>query len=131
MTGYPAAAADVRRRVARLSALDSERVIVAERSGRVVGVAAVHLAPLLHTSGDLGRITALVVAQELRGQGIGRRLVLEAESWVRSRGCSRMEVTSGDHRPDAHRFYEACGYRCDERRFLKPMTESGQVPLAT
>lgn len=26
------------------------------------------------------------------------------------RGCVRMEVTSNDRRPDAHRFYERRGY---------------------
>ena len=128
--GYPACASDVKDRVTRLSALDSERVIVAERNGWVVGVVGVHLTPLLHSSGNLGRITALVVASECRGHGIGRRLVLEAESWAWSHDCSRMEVTSGDHRVDAHRFYKSCGYRCDERRFLKKKEGGGQHPPA-
>lgn len=126
--GYPATLSEVEDRLTRLSSLDSERVIVAEQDGRIVGIVGVHLTPLLHESGNLGRIIALVVEAGHRGHGIGRRLVSEAESWAWNHSCSRMEVTSGDHRSDAHRFYEACGYRCDERRFLKRRTASQQAP---
>ncbi len=117
--GYPSPVSDVEDRLARLTALESERVITAERDGEVLGVVCVHLTPRLHAPGNLGRITALVVANEERGKGIGRRLVREAESWAWSHECSGMELTSGDHRPDAHRFYEACGYGCEAKRFVK------------
>ena len=38
-------------------------------------------------------------------------------------GCSRIEVTSGDHREqDAHIFYQILGYKADCRRFIKSIT---------
>jgi GNAT superfamily N-acetyltransferase len=117
--GYPCTPAEMGQRLDRLSLLESEQVFVAERAGQVLGVGSVHLISLLHESGNVGRITALVVRADVRGQGIGSRLVREAESWAWSHDCQRMEVTSGDHRPDAHRFYEACGFKYDARRFLK------------
>ena len=117
--GYPCTTAEMEWRLDRISLLESEEVLVAERAGQMLGVCSVHLIPLLHESGNVGRITALVVRADVRGQGIGKRLVQEAESWAWSHDCARMEVTSGDHRPDAHRFYEACGFKYDERRFLK------------
>jgi GNAT superfamily N-acetyltransferase len=46
-------------------------------------------------------------------------LVAEAEEFAWNNGCSRIEITSGDHRPDAHAFYEAIGYFQDCRRFIK------------
>jgi GNAT superfamily N-acetyltransferase len=117
--GYPSTPSDVEQRLEHLGNLPSEQVLVAEIDGRVVGLTSVHLTPCLHITGYVGRITSFVVAAEFRGRGIGSRLFQEAESWACSRGCTRMGVTSGDYRPGAHRFYEACGYRCDERRFLK------------
>jgi GNAT superfamily N-acetyltransferase len=125
--GYPAESVEVTGRLTRFSASDSEQVIVAEQNKQILGVIGIHLIPLLHTSGNLGRIIALVINKEDRRKEIGQRLVLEAESWAWSHGCYRVEVTSGDHRSDAHRFYEECGYRCDERRFLK-QRENGSQP---
>jgi GNAT superfamily N-acetyltransferase len=78
--------------------------------------------PLFHTPGYLARITALVVAATARGIGVGRALLAATEAYAWSTGCVRIEVTSGDHRPDAHAFYERLGYHVDERRFIKRRT---------
>lgn len=67
----------------------------------------------------LGRITSLAVRVEARGKGIGKVLVAAAEEWAWGAGAQRMEVTSGEHRPGAHAFYQALGYLLDERRFIK------------
>ena len=77
------------------------------------------IVPLLHVSGGLGRISALVVGPQFAGRGIGTRLVAEAEEFAWENGCARIEITSGEHRADAHAFYEAIGYRQDSRRFVK------------
>lgn len=52
----------------------------------------------------------MVVAEDLRGQGIGAALVREAEARLAARGCHMVEVTSNLRRADAHRFYERLGY---------------------
>ncbi|GGX58244.1 GNAT family N-acetyltransferase [Saccharospirillum salsuginis] len=113
---------DIDRLAARLAwfAADaSSPVWVAEYKGRVVGCIACHLTPPLHQVEPLGRITALVVDENLRGLGIGKALVNEADDFFRSQGCLAAELTSSDHRLAAHAFYEARGYRADKRRFLK------------
>lgn len=43
----------------------------------------------------------------------------EAEAFARRQGCERIELSSGDHRPDAHAFYERLGYAVECRRFIK------------
>jgi hypothetical protein len=45
--------------------------------------------------------------------------VAAAEAFAWKADCRRIEVTSGDHRPGAHVFYERLGYHIDERRFIK------------
>jgi GNAT superfamily N-acetyltransferase len=117
--GYPTSLSQCEARLKHLAFSGSDLVLVAENNHEILGVLGIHLMPLLHADVDMGRITALVVREDVRGQGIGKSLVQEAERWAWAKGCTRIEVTSGDHRFRAHKFYESVGFRCDERRFLK------------
>ena len=54
-------------------------------------------------------IDVLWVSPELRGQGYGRRLLTEAESIARSRGCQHARLDTFDFQ--ARAFYEQLGYR--------------------
>jgi GNAT superfamily N-acetyltransferase len=74
---------------------------------------------LLHRAGIVGRITAFVVSSGHRGQGIGAHLLRAAEELLWAQGCERIEITSGERRVDAHRFYERAGYHVESKRFLK------------
>jgi GNAT superfamily N-acetyltransferase len=87
----------------------------------LAGLLSFHAIPLLHTVGGLGRITALVVHPKLRGKGIGRRLVGVAEHFARDIHCERLEVTSGEQRHDAHRFYTGFGFSPRSARFVKAL----------
>ncbi len=98
----------------------SDTVLVAEDPAiGIVGVVSVHLVPLFHAAGNLARLTALAVVPGHQRKGVGRALVAAAEAFAWQRDCRRVEVTSGDHREDAHTFYRALGYEMDERRFIK------------
>jgi GNAT superfamily N-acetyltransferase len=122
--GYPDAEASVRQRLERLAAGALDRVVVAEVDGTVLGLIGLHVAPYLHRDGNWLRITALVVADPARGRGIGRALMAEAEATAIRWGCDQLEVTSGRHRPDAHRFYADLGYEetsTRSGRFLKKL----------
>lgn len=117
--GYPSPVAHVERRIADCAGSAGTAVFVAESAQRVVGALSFHCIPLFHAEGFLGRITSLVVAPDSRERGIGRLLVAAAEEFAWAHGCTRVEVTSGDHRPEAHAFYEHLGYQLDCRRFIK------------
>jgi GNAT superfamily N-acetyltransferase len=116
LLGYQARIDDVRHRLETLET-DRDWVFVADRDG-VVGVIAVHVIPLLQTAGTVARITALIVAPEARGNGVGRQLVGAARTFARQTGCVRLEVTSGDGHADSPGFYAAVGFRADELRFV-------------
>jgi GNAT superfamily N-acetyltransferase len=109
----------LRRKLEELTSSAADAVRVSESERGIDGVVAVHLTPLFHAPGHLGRITALVVRTDARGRGIGRGLMTSAEEFCWESGCRRVELTSGDHRDWAHRFYEKLGYAVDSRRFIK------------
>ena len=117
--GYSADERFIRDQLAQLASRAGTTVFVADDDGAIFGLLCFSIIPLLHVSGGLGRISALVVDSQYKGKGVGRRLVAEAEEFAWNNGCARIEITSGDHRPDAHAFYEAVGYLQDCRRFIK------------
>jgi len=118
--GYGTSATLVSEKLSTLMASSSDTVLVAEDpTSGIVGVVSLHLVPLFHAAGNLARLTALAVSAEHQRKGVGRALVAAAEAFAWEHDCRRVEVTSGDHREDAHRFYHGLGYEMDERRFIK------------
>jgi len=117
--GYPRATHFYRSKIATLSRSRSDVVIVAENSGKVIGMAHLHTAEMIHEAGRLGRIMALVVQRRFRRLGVGRELMRHLESTCRSAGCVKVEVTSGDQRKGAHEFYRKLGYVEKPKRFVK------------
>lgn len=96
-----------------------ESALVAERHGRIIGLLTLHVTPVIHRAGAVGRITNLVVQSSSHGQGVGRALMDEAERRLWEKGCVMIEVTSNKRRIDAHRFYEKLGYEQTSFRFGK------------
>ena len=101
----------------RLGGLDEcDRVLLTDG-----GLISLHRIPRLAEGGALMRITALAVAPEYRGQGVGRALVRAAEEVARSWGCDLIEVSSG-RRPEraaAHAFYSALGFEDSAARSVR------------
>jgi GNAT superfamily N-acetyltransferase len=58
----------------------------------------------------VAELTGLAVLPDVAGTGVGSRLLAEFETWAIDAGAWRLKITSGDHRPDAHAFYERRGY---------------------
>jgi ribosomal protein S18 acetylase RimI-like enzyme len=61
------------------------------------------------TWGRYARIEYLWIHDALRGNGLGRRLLLAAEDEARDRGCAKVVLDS--HSFQAPAFYRALGYR--------------------
>jgi glucosamine-phosphate N-acetyltransferase len=82
----------------------------------IVGFGTLMIRDCLWLQDDVGYICDLVVDQVRRGTGIGTLLVEKMAEIARHRGCLRLELDSGFHRTEAHRFYEAKGF--EKRAFL-------------
>jgi N-acetylglutamate synthase-like GNAT family acetyltransferase len=118
--GYRAEAETVEARRARLLAA-GDRLVVAEREGRVVGLANLHVSPSLEYDAPTAKLGAVVVDEANRGAGIGRALVETMEAEARARGCAVFFLTTAERRADAHAFYERIGLERTGRRYAKTL----------
>ena len=117
--GYPCTLAEATARIAHFREEARQFLLLAERDGAPAGLAAMKLNYSLTRGADVARLTAMVVADDFAGQGIGRRLLREMETLARRNGAVRLEVTSNPSRTGAHAFYHACGYSDGSRHFVK------------
>ena len=117
--GYPTAPAEMRGRLERLLAHPEHSMVVAEAEGEVVGLVAAQLGYALEFDGVYCRINGLVVDAQWRGRGLGTLLMRHLESWCKERGAQSLLLTSGNHRREAHRFYETLGFSATGLRFIK------------
>ena len=89
----------------------SSTVLVAELGGIVVGtLQLIVFRHLQHNGGLCAELESVHVDSELRSHGIGGVLVEAAVERARALGCYRVQLTSNEQRPDAHRFYERLGF---------------------
>lgn len=97
--------------LAEIDADPNTRLVVAERKGDVVGCLQITVIPGLPRRGmKRGLLENVHVRADLRGGGIGTRMVRWAIGECRARGCGLVQLTSNKVRHDAHRFYKALGF---------------------
>ena len=56
-------------------------------------------------------VTALVVRENYRSQGVGKMLMERAEEWARAQNCAMIGLRSNVIRERAHMFYQRLGYQ--------------------
>ncbi len=105
--GYEVPAAEIASRVERLD--ERRSVLVATVQRVVAGWIAVSVDEPFVT-GREALVEGLVVDERLRSQGVGERLLHEAEAWARAHACTAVRVQSNVIRERAHTFYERNGY---------------------
>jgi len=121
--GYPATAAQMRKRLRGIAPASQHAVFVAESAkDGVIGWVHVSRQPLLEVE-LRAEVNGLVVAEGRRSLGAGARLLAAAEDWARKHGCKGMSVRSNVIRDRAHKFYERSGYEHykTQKSFRKPL----------
>ena len=93
-------------------------VLVAEVGGQLVGVCQLIVFRHLQSKGGLcAEVESVHVHPDYRGHGIGGVLMRAAVQRARELGCYRVQLTSNNARPEAHRFYERLGFEPSHRGF--------------
>ena len=122
--GYPTSASQMSVRLESILRDRDYRTLVACDADQIVGFIGTRLGPLYESDDPYGQIMALAVARGHQRAGVGRLLLQAAEAVLNQRGARVLVVTSGNHRSDAHAFYEKQGYIFTGRRYRKSLAVS-------
>jgi ribosomal protein S18 acetylase RimI-like enzyme len=95
---------DTPEEIAKKLQRDPDLFLVAEQDGQVIGTV------IGGFDGRRGMIYHLAVAQNFRGQGVGKALMAELEDRLRARGCLRAYLMVVHGNDEAVRFYENLGW---------------------
>ena len=95
-----------------IAADPNNELIIAEIDGKVVGTLQLTFTPSISfQGGKRATVESVRVDKEMRGSGIGREMMLWAINRARESGCISMQLTTNADRTEAHRFYEALGFK--------------------
>jgi GNAT superfamily N-acetyltransferase len=97
--------------ITELSVNPDALLLAAVADGTVVG----HLVGLYQAAspmwlGARAELVSTYVVPDLRGNGVGARLVQKFSTWARERGATRLHVTAYTANADAVRFYRRNGF---------------------
>ncbi|MBJ7437577.1 MAG: GNAT family N-acetyltransferase [Sphingopyxis sp.] len=100
--------------IAAFNAIDADpnqQLVVAELNGKVVGTMQLSYLPGIQFRGGWRQqVEAVRIASELRGQGLGEKMMIWAIEQARQRGCMLVQLSSHVSRAAAHRFYQRLGF---------------------
>jgi ribosomal protein S18 acetylase RimI-like enzyme len=91
-----------------LASADAELFVVEDRGRLIAAVMTGH-------DGHRGWIYYLAVSPDAQGQGLGRRMMRHAETWLKDRGAPKVNLMIRDTNEKVRDFYRAIGYECEPR----------------
>ena len=95
-----------------IAADPNQLLVVADVDGVAVGTLQLtFIAGLSRRGATRAQIEAVRVQADLRGSGLGNRLITWAVDTARDRGCAVVQLTTDASRTDAHRFYQRLGFQ--------------------
>ena len=100
----------------------ANRVLLAEKDGKIVGSLQLVLIPSLSRHGTKrALVEAVRVVSDLRGRNIGTALMQHAIAEARAAGCGLIQLTSDRRRARAHLFYRRLGFEQSHIGFKKEL----------
>ena len=103
---------------ASIEADANNELIVAELDGRVIGTIQITYIPYIIFQGNKRALfEALIVSEDMRGNGIGTALMEWCIDRARQRGCRIVELASNKKRKRAHVFYKRLGFEMSHEGF--------------
>lgn len=97
----------------------SDKIWVARIPHKVIGFLALNIINSFYSPHLFARIDSLVVHERYRKLGIGKMLIEFAQYYAKKLGCSRIFLTSGNHRIESHKFYNHLNFQSNATYFMK------------
>lgn len=101
----------------------TQHLIVGVQEDRIVGFCSLSLKNNFWKAGCIGNVDELIVDENFRGRGIGKKLISRIEEIAISKQCKQIELDSAFHRKEAHHFYESIGYQSRAYLFTKSLAK--------
>ena len=101
----------------------TQHLIVGVMEDRIVGFCSLSLKNNFWKAGCIGNVDELIVDENFRGRGIGKKLISRIEEIAISKQCKQIELDSAFHRKEAHHFYENLGFKSRAYLFTKPLVK--------
>lgn len=97
-------------------------ILVAEDQGRVVGMCTGQVVISTAEGGPALLVEDVVVHDDWRGKGVGRRLMAGLEQWAARQGIQRLQLLADLENKPAFDFYDRLGWRTTQlvclRRYI-------------
>ena len=98
----------------RVSGSEDECLLVAEQNDRLIGFIVANRRPFSRVRHCFSIVVG--VEELCWGEGLGRRLMSEIESWAISKGANRLELTVLANNSRAIKLYQSCGFSSEGTR---------------
>ena len=122
--GYETRASEMQMRMETILANKNYATFVAVSEGKLCGMIGTYTCYTYEHNSPSARILALIVADKMRGRGVGQALVAAAEKNLAQKNISRVAVNTHLKRTRAHEFYEKLGYTKNGFRLVKELPMS-------
>jgi L-amino acid N-acyltransferase YncA len=109
---------DYKRVFRQVQETEGHELVVAEEKGKILGTMVLIIVPNLSHGGlPWAGVENVMVDAASRRKGIGKLLMDYALAQAKKAGCYKIQLISNKSRLEAHKFYEAIGYKASGHGF--------------
>ena len=99
---------------------DSKKIIlVADHDEKIVGIVSIIYLQRLNRAKLEMYIPELIVTENLRYSGIGKKFMQYCIDLAKKKDCYRIRLESGNQRKESHKFYKSIGFEQSALTFTK------------
>lgn len=102
--------------------LKMNHCLVAEEADELLGLGTLSILHPMHHSSKIAEVLELIVDKNIRGKGIGTKLLKRLTEIAITEKCTGIELASNQKRKEAHQFYEREGFKNTHFKLTKPLT---------
>jgi N-acetylglutamate synthase-like GNAT family acetyltransferase len=105
--------------ITKYSSESDKEILVAENQASVVGMVSITYLSRLNQEFFEMYIPELIVTQNYKNQGIGKKLIESCVKLAKDKKCHRIRLESGNQRKESHIFYKSLGFEQSGLSFTK------------